>query len=382
MLKKIILTLSVLSYPLITLADQLSLNEDAPKTYIVEKGDTLWDISSVFLEQPWLWPKLWKLNPDVNNPHLIYPGDVLKLTQDENGDPVLVVAKDNDADKTVTPLAEVEEVKEKPSYKWSPKIRQENKNNSAVSLLPLETIAPYLRYDHFFTADELAELPHIIGSDEGYRMTIDGFKVYVNRDVDLAKTYAIYDQGEELFDPETEESLGYYVNLVGTAQAIRTGNMADNEPSTLKVTSAKREIHSGDYVVPVHEGQLLPSVFTMKAADETIQGAIIKAASDGREFGKLEVVMLNKGTEHNVSLGDVMGIKRPSPAVLKTGKGPVYQIEAPRWNRLVSDEETEYKMPQEKLGELMVFKVYSKVSMALILRTEKPARLNDLITAP
>jgi len=381
MLKKIILTLSVLSYPLITLADQLTLNEDAPKTYVVEKGDTLWDISSVFLEQPWLWPKLWKLNPEVNNPHLIYPGDVLRLIQDENGDPVLVIAED-EGEKTVIPVEEVQQVKEKPSFKWSPKIRQENKNNSAVSLLPLETVAPFLRYDHFFTEDELAELPHIVGSDEGYRMSIDGFKVYVNRDVELAKTYAIYDKGEELFDPETEESLGYYVNLVGTAQALRTGNMANNEPSTLKVTTAKREIHSGDYVVPVHEGQLLPSVYTMKAADESLRGAIIKAASDGREFGKLEVVMLNKGTDHNVALGDVMAIKRPSPAVLKTDKGPVYKIEAPRWNRVLSDEETEYKMPEETLGELMVFKVYPQVSMALILRTEKPARLNDLITAP
>lgn len=377
MLKKIILSLSLLSCPLLSLADQIKLNEDAPKTYLVEKGDTLWDISAVFLEQPWLWPQLWRLNPEINNPHLIYPGDVLKLVMDDNGEPMLIV-DNTDADKVVTPVATP---KEKASYKWSPKARMTMKDKSAVELLPLEVIAPYLKYDHLFTEEQLSQLPHIIGSDEGYRMTIDGFKVYVNSDLDLAHTYAIYDQGEELFDPETEESLGFYVNLVGTAQAIRTGNMADNEPATMKVTSAKREIHAGDYVVPVNEGQMLPSIVTMKAVDDSLRGAIVKASSDNREFGKFEVVMINRGTNHNVTIGDVMAIKRPSPAVLKTADGPKYKAEAPRWNRMLSDE-SDYKMPEEPLGELIVFKVFDQASMGLILRTEKPARLKDIITAP
>ncbi len=377
MLKKIILSLSLLTCPLLSLADQLKINDDAPKTYLVEKGDTLWDISAVFLEQPWLWPQLWRLNPEINNPHLIYPGDILKLIMDEQGEPMLIVEKEDPVE-----MEEEEPViKVKPSYKWSPKIRQQIKDDSAISLLPLEVIAPFLKYDQLFTSEQLTQLPHIVGSDEGYRMTIDGFKVYVNSDLDLARTYAIYDKGEELFDPETEESIGFYANLVGTAQALRTGNMANNEPATLKVTSAKREIHAGNYVVPVHEGQLLPSIFTMRAANESIRGSIIKASSDGREFGKLEVVMINRGTEHQVAVGDVMSIKRPSPAVVETRDGPKYKIEAPLWNRMLSSD-SDYKMPEESLGELIVFKVFQQASMALILHTEKPARLQDVIAAP
>ncbi|MCW8864111.1 MAG: LysM peptidoglycan-binding domain-containing protein, partial [Colwellia sp.] len=278
MLKKILLTLSLLTCSFITLADQLKINDDAPKTYIVEKGDTLWDISAIFLEQPWLWPKLWRLNPEINNPHLIYPGDVLTLVFDDQGQPMLVV----------------EPVKVKPSYKWSPKIRQQNKNDSAIRMLPLEVIAPFIKYDHLFSAEQLEQLPYVIGSDEGYRSSITGFKVYVNKDLDLAKTYAIYNKGEEILDPETQESLGFYVDLVATGQALRTGNMAEKEPATIKVSTAKREIRSGDYVVPVHDGQMLPSVFAMKAVDKEFRGAIVKAASDGREFGKLEVVMINR----------------------------------------------------------------------------------------
>lgn len=366
MLKKILLTLSLFTCSTFSLAEQLKINDDAPKTYVVVKGDTLWNISSVFLNQPWLWPKLWRLNPEINNPHLIYPGDVISLVFDENGEPMLVL----------------ESAKVKPSYKWSPKVRQKNKEDSSIKLLPLEIIAPFLKYDHLFSAEQLEQLPHIIGSDEGYRSSMTGFKVYVNEDLELSKTYAIYNKGEEIIDPETEESLGFYVNLVATGQAIRAGNMDDKEPTTLKISTAKREIHSGDYVVPVNDGQMLPSIFTMKAADKSIRGSIIKAASEGREFGKLEIVMLNRGKEHQVVVGDVMSIKRLSPGVVETNSGPKYAHEASRWHRMLSAEGSDYKMPEEYLGELMIFKVYPKASMALILNTEKPARLLDLVAAP
>jgi len=361
MLKKIILSLSLLSCSLLAIADQIKLNDDAPKTHVVVKGDTLWDISALFLEQPWLWPKLWRLNPEINNPHLIYPGDLLKLVFDDNGEPMLVVE----------PV--------KPSYKWSPKIRQEQKQDSAITLLPLEVIAPFLRYDHLFSEDELEELPHIIGSDEGYKMTTKDFKVYINADLDVAQSYAIYDKGEELFDPETDDSLGFYVNLVGTGQILKRGDIESGVPSTMNVGSVKREIHAGNFVVPVNEGQLLPSTFSMKPANESLRGAIVKATNNGREFGKLEVVMINRGIEHNVTVGDVMAIKRTSPAVVETGNGPVYSAETSRWNKITGGD---YKMPEESLGELMVFKVYQNASMALILHTQKPARINDLITAP
>lgn len=366
MLKKLMLTLSLCALSLTSWADQLKINDDAPKTYVVEKGDTLWDISAIFLEQPWLWPKLWRLNPEINNPHLIYPGDILTLVFDDKGQPMLVV----------------EPVKVKPSYKWSPKVRQQNKNDTAVRLLPLEVIAPFIKYEHLFSAEQLEELPHVIGSDEGYRSSVTGFKVYVNENLELAKTYAIYNQGEEIFDPETEESLGFYVDLVATAQALRTGNMEEKEPATLQVTTAKREIRSGDVVVPVHDGQMLPSIFSMKAVSKDFRGTIVKAASDGREFGKLEVVMINRGVDDKVSVGDVMAIKRLSPGVVETSSGPKYTDEAPRWDRMLTSDGSDYKMPEEPLGELMVFKVYQEASMALILRTEKPARLQDIVTAP
>ena len=366
MLKKIMLTLTLFSCPLISLADTLKLNDNAPKTYIVQKGDTLWDISGLFLNQPWLWPKLWRLNAEIENPHLIYPGDIISLVFDENGEPMLVVG----------------EVNSKPSYRLSPKIRQENKADLSIKLLPLDLIAPYLKYDHLFTTEQLSQFPYVIGNDEGYRSAVNGFNVYVNKDLVLAKTYAIYNKGEAVIDPETQKILGFHVDLVATGQAVKAGNMTEKVPATLKVSTSKRELRSGDYVVPVHEGQMLPSVFTMKAADPSFRGAIIKAANKGREFGKLEVVMLNRGIEHKVTVGDVMSIKRLSPGVVEAISGPKYIEQAARWDRMLANDGSAYQMPQEYVGELMVFKVYTQASMALIMRTEKPARINDMVTAP
>ena len=370
MLKKLLLSLILFTPPLVSLAEQLKMNENAPKTYVVEKGDTLWDISSIFLKQPWLWPKLWRLNPEIDNPHLIYPGDVLNLVFDEQGEPMLVVAGSKDT---------VEKIK--PSYKWTPQVRKQLKNDDAITLLPLQVVAPFLIYDSLFTEAELENMPYILGSDEGYRMSVDGFKVYVNSDLETGKTYAIYDKAEELFDPETEESIGFYMDLVGTGQSIVTGDMSDNKPSTIKVNSAKREIHAGNFIVPVNEGQLMPANFSMRAAAPSLRGSIIKAVSDNREFGQFEVVMINQGSEHQVNTGDVVAIKRPSPQVLDTRDGPAYKQEASRWYKVLSSD-SDYKMPEETLGNMMIFKVYPKASMALILKTTKPARLNDVVTAP
>jgi hypothetical protein len=367
MLKKIIFSLSLMFYSLLSFADQITLNENAPTTYIVVKGDTLWDISAIFLEQPWLWPKLWRLNPEINNPHLIYPGDVLTLVYDENGQPMLVKGEIN-SDKIT-----------KPTYKWSPAIRQQQKQDNAITLLPLEIIAPYLKYEHLFTEEQLDALPHVLGSDEGHRMTTNNFKVYVNDNLDLAKSYAIYNRGEEILDPETGDSLGFLVDLVAIGQVLQGGDIDNDVPSTMRIGSVKREILAGDYVVPVNEGQLLPAVFVMKPGKEAMRGAIVQASSKGREFAKMEVIMINRGIEHEVTAGDVMAIKRTSPAVVETSNGPAYINDTSRWNQIVG---TDYKMPEESVGTLMVFKVYQQASLALILSTEKPARINDVITAP
>lgn len=362
MLKKIILIVISLSISWLVLADQVKLKEGAPKTYIVKKGDTLWDISGIFLDQPWLWPKLWRLNPDISNPHLIYPGDKLRLVFDEHGQPMLV--------------------KGKPELKWSPKVRTTLKDQNPVSTLPLNVIAPYIKYSNLFSQQELDNLPYVLGSDEGYQSSVDSFKIYVKGDLALGKSYALYQKGKKIVDPETGEELGYQAILTGTGKAIRTGDIANKKPGTLYLDNVRREVRAGDFVVPVNQNQLLPSYFTMQAVSPETRGTIIQSNVEAREFGKLNVVMINLGGNHSVKQGDVFTIKRKSPGVTETRDGPVYTADASPWYGLINSGDSDYDMPEETIGEMMVFKVYDKVSMALILQTEKPIRLADVVTAP
>jgi hypothetical protein len=343
------------------LADELTLNPKAPKSYLVKRGDTLWDISGFFLKQPWLWPKLWRLNPDINNPHLIYPGDELRLVFDDNGQPMLV--------------------KGKPELKWSPKIRQQLKDQHPVSTLPLHVIAPFIRYDQVKTTQELDLLPYIIGNDEGYNSSLDGFKVYVNSDLVVGQSYGLYHKGSAIMDPETTETLSYNVKLVGTGKAIQRGDMSQKQPSTLYLENTIRELHSGAYVVPVNEEQQYPSVFTMRAGN-TIKGKIISSVTNLRKFAKYDVVMINRGSVKNVQAGDVLTVSRKSPAVVETSDGPQNVSDTSRWSRMVSGNNSDYDMPTEAIGQVMIFRVYTEVSMALILSAEKPLRVLDGVTAP
>jgi hypothetical protein len=344
------------------LADELALKADAPKSYIVKKGDTLWDISGVFLNQPWLWPKLWRLNPEINNPHLIYPGDELRLVFDAQGQPMLV--------------------KGKPELKWSPKIRKHLKEQNPVTTLPLHVIAPFIRYDSVKTLAELEGLPHVIGSDEGYKSSIDGLKVYINSDLVVGQSYGIYHKGTAIIDPNSNETLGYNIRLVGTGKALQSGDMSKKQPSTIYIDGAKREIRSGAYVIPVNDDQQYPSIFTMQAASPDTKGLIVSSVTELREFAKFDVVMINKGKSQAVQAGDVLTVNRKSPAVIETDNGPKYASDTSRWNRMANESSSDYDMPAEAIGQVMVFRVYDKVSMALILHSEKPLRVLDGVAAP
>ena len=392
MLKKLLLSVAFSTLPMISMADDLQINDGAPETYIVEEGDTLWDISSLFLDQPWLWPQLWRLNPEISNPHLIYPGDILRLIYDDAGEPQLIVEEEPEEEIFEEPVVVVEEYPEivepapvvervKPTIKLSPSLRKQVKE-TPISTLPLKVIAPYIKYDSLLTQEQIDQLPYVIGGEDGYKSSLDDVRIYVTDDLVLGKSYAIYHKEEQIIDPETEEPLGYSIKLAGTAQAIRNGDMANKRPGTLLVNSANREIRAGNIIMPINEGQLLPSFFTMQKADDSIRGTIVKSSSDGREFGKLEVIMLNRGEMHNVKQGDILLIKRKGPGIVESKLGPQYTSDASRWARLSTDNGSEYDMPEEDVGQIMVFKVYDKASMALILKTSKPARLNDVVVAP
>lgn len=401
MLKTITTSLAalLLCYTSLSTAEELVLKADAPKKYTVKQGDTLWDISGMYLSQPWLWPQLWKLNPQVDNPHLIYPGDVLSLSFDADGNPVLEVNEDSNVVKispdTSAPVAEPEvtaseelvsdedsaEMSRPEGYrKLSPQQRKTMKSTKAVTTLPLKMIRPFLTYEQALSESEINKLPYVLGANDQIKNSIKEHVLYVRGELELGASYGIYRKGKAYIDPETEELLGYETVLVATGKVFRPGNKENKEPASVQVIDVKQEIRQGDKLLPAADGQSLPAFFVMKKPEKSIEGVIIDTTSDLREFSKWDIVVLNKGLIDDVAPGHMFSIYRNSPAVVDTKHGPVYLTDASKYEKLTGGIDGEVlQMPKEKIGNLMVFKVSDRVSFAIVTGTRQPIRVGDLI---
>ncbi|WP_306518013.1 LysM peptidoglycan-binding domain-containing protein [Rheinheimera sp.] len=395
MLKTITTSLAalLLCYTSLSTAEELVLKADAPKNYTVKEGDTLWDISGMYLSQPWLWPQLWKLNPQVDNPNLIYPGDVLSLTFDADGNPVLEVNDDSKVVKispdTSAPVAEPEVTASEDSTamsrpegykKLSPQQRKTMKSTKAVTTLPLKMIRPFLTYEQALSESEINKLPYVLGANDQIKNSIKEHILYVRGELELGASYGIYRQGKAYIDPQTEDLLGYETILVATAKVFRPGSKENNEPASVQVIDVKQEIRQGDKLLPAAEGQSLPAFFVMKKPEKSIEGVIIDTTSDLREFSKWDIVVLNKGLIDDVAPGHMFSIYRNSPSVVDTKRGPVYLTDASKYEKLTGGIDGEVlQMPKEKIGNLMVFKVSDRVSFAIVTGTRQPIRVGDLI---
>jgi hypothetical protein len=377
----------LLCYTGLVNAQELTLKPDAPKNYTVKQGDTLWDISGLYLAQPWLWPQLWKLNPQVDNPHLIYPGDVLSLTFDADGNPVLAV-NDENAVITVSPdteaaVSDAEVVAITGSSgikKLTPQIRKTIKSTQAVTTLPLKMIRPFLTFEQALTEADIAALPYVLGANDEWKNTVAEQILYVKGELELGSSYGIYRKGKAYVDPATEELLGYETILVATGKVFRPGSTENNTPSSIQVIDVKQEIKQGDRLIPASDGQSLPAFFVMSKPEKVIDGVIIDTTSDLREFSKWDIVVLNKGLIEDVKAGHMFAIYRKSPAVVDTKRGPVYVSDASKYEKLTGGIEGDVlEMPREKIGQLMVFKVSDRVSFAIVTSTTRPIRVGDLI---
>ncbi|NMM42490.1 LysM peptidoglycan-binding domain-containing protein [Pseudoalteromonas arctica] len=351
-----------------SLADVLTMKKDAPKQYVVKKGDTLWGISGIYLQEPWQWPELWQMNPQINNPHLIYPGDALSLIYDEHGNPRLVI---NQGYKKLSPHG---------------RIVQKDKN--AIPTLPLELLRPYLTYEQALNADDIADKPYILGANVNTKMNTEGHIVYVKGELKLHESYAIYRKGDTYVDPQTHEVLANKAQLVAVGRVFRKGDIANGVPASVKVEQVKREVKAGDFLMPAIEGQLLPAYFNIHRPEQPVQGEIIASVTGLREFSTMDIVVLNLGAQQQIKEGHILDIERQSPTVFDGRNGPRYKEDSNSLEKLVTNaneffgveadaDTTVWHMPKEQVGQLMVFKVYKNVSYALIVKNQHPIRVGD-----
>lgn len=324
------------------LADEIVLNPSHPTRYIVVKGDTLWDIAGRFLQSPWQWPKIWKRNPYIRNPHLIYPGDVIVLTYDASGRPWLSLANQQ-------------------TTRLSPQIRSEP-SEEAIPTIPINAIRQFLTNAQVATKNEIDNAPYIVSFAEEHLIGGAGNTIYV-RSIDAGTTdrYTVFRPGDVLKDPETNEILGHEALFVADTELVRTG-----DPATLRLLRTGMQAIVGDRLLPVRD-ERIPLNYYPRAPEQAIKGHIIGVLGGVTQIGQYSVVVIDRGRREGLEPGHVLEIYQA---------GPVIRDVVSRYST------KKVKLPNEKAGVLMVFRPFERVSYALVMRATRPMHTLDIVQTP
>ncbi|MCL1051012.1 LysM peptidoglycan-binding domain-containing protein [Shewanella abyssi] len=356
LMKRLLLLASLIFGCTFVFADTLTLKSGHPESYVVKKGDTLWDISAFFLKDPWRWPKLWGANPQVANPHLIYPGDRLTLVFID-GEPRLVVKP---------------HLSKSPAGRISPK-------NSAIPVIDLSLIQSYLLQNRVVDAQWFEQQPMIMGGESESRHHIVSDIVYVQGELTVGDKFGVYSSGREFSNVEGV-ALGLEVVLTASGRVVESGPV-----SKVELLSSLRETKAGYRVLPIEDDSLMSAYFQPKAAEITAATTVLASGQDIREMGKFDVVYLDRGDSDGIETGHVFSIFKEGDVVVIDGDGqPVQPNDRNRYEKILASISTASatQMPDLYRGKLMVFKVFEKVSLGIILVNERPVRVADKLTIP
>jgi hypothetical protein len=320
-----------------------ALNPRHPERYVVQRGDTLWDIAATFLRDPWYWPEIWQINPQVENPHLIFPGDILSLVYLDDGRPVLQVERGGGIERL------------------SPRVRA-YPLEEAISTIPYETLRAFLTRPAILNEDELEELPYIVAQRDGL-MGSAGRDVYVrNTEAGVGETFNVVHLGKPLVDPDDDAVLGYEGIYIGSGGISRTG-----DPATLHLEESAREALVGDYLL--QETEPPPFTFFPRAPDEEIDGRIISVVDGVSLIGQYQVITINRGERHGMEAGHVLRIYQTGEVITDPVRG----------RKLFTEK---VRLPDEPAGTMMVFRTFDRMSYALVMEATNDIAVLDTVRNP
>lgn len=326
------------TFTMLAIAAEPPFNEDVPDKYTVKKGDTLWDISEFFLRDPWLWPEIWYVNPQIRNPHLIYPGDIISLVYID-GRPRLTLQRGRD-------------IKLSPEVKVLP-------HADAIPALPLDIINNFLSRNRLVTQEEIDGAPYVVAGYEKRLLSGSGDNFYARGQFDETPAYGLYRIGKPYVDPETDELLGIRAQDVGSAK-LKT---VEGDIGTLLASRTIEEVRIGERLFP-HEERRLESTFYPSAPESEVEGVIMAVEGGVSQVGHLDVVAINRGEREGLTEGNVLAIfKRGETITDKVAKEKI-------------------TLPHERAGLLMIFRTFEKMSYGLVLNAERPLAVNDILKNP
>ena len=328
----------------------IPIKPGAPERYTVVRGDTLWDISGLYLEDPWLWPEIWHVNPQIDNPHLIYPGDVLSLVW-VDGRPQLRMERD-------VVSADI---------RLSPQVRYRSLED-AITTIPYDVIASFLSKPTVIDKKTARNAPYILGIRESHLIAGSGFHVYVRgTDAPIGTRFRLYHIGDELFDPDNGRLLGHEGLYVGEGRITETG-----DPSTMFLTETRREALQGDRLIL--EEPNLPMNFYPRAPAQPVEGKIVSVVDGVSLIGSYQIVSINLGAEDGMESGHVLSVFQTGDVVTDryAQNGGVRKIFRSR----------KVQLPEEHAGELMIFRVLDEISYGLIMHATSEIKILDTVRDP
>jgi hypothetical protein len=322
----------------------LAMKPDAPERYVVVRGDTLWSIAQRYTDSPWRWSELWELNKDeLKNPHRIYPGDVIVLDRSRSR---LALATD--------------------TVKLSPKVRAESTALASIPTIPTSVIEPFLARPLVIEADGLDNAPTIVAAEDSRVLLAPGHRAFVRGMGDSkVATWYVYRRGGALVDPESKVTLGYEAVYLGVAQVIRPG-----EAAVIQLTSVAQEIGVGDKLLPAGKPEL--PTYAPRAPLGKVNGRVLSLygrESRMGEYGNQTVVSLSVGKSQGIEVGNVVALYRPGATVAEAR-----QSKGPSAGPLT--------LPNERYGVALVFRVFDRVSYALVMNVSKSVLAQDLVQNP
>ncbi|MDF2641903.1 MAG: LysM peptidoglycan-binding protein [Pseudomonas sp.] len=322
---------------------QVQLREGHPQRYTVVPGDTLWDISGKFLSEPWKWREVWRANPQVRDPDLIYPGDSLILSY-VDGQPRVTLSRGES----------------RGTIKLSPRVRS-TPTVEAIPSIPLGAINAFLISNRIVdSAEQFQEAPYIVAGNAERVLSGSGDRIYVRGTLDPQHSvYGLFRQGKTYTDPQTEEVLGINADNIGSGEIVAT----EGDVSTLVLQRSNQEVRLGDRLFSSEE-RAINSTFMPTPPQTEIDGLILDVPRGVTQVGEYDVVTLNKGKRDGLTEGNVL-------AIYKTG-------ETVR-DRITGES---VKIPDERAGLLMVFRTYDKLSYGLVLQAQRSMAVLDKVRNP
>jgi hypothetical protein len=328
----------------------LVLNPNAPDSYVVKRGDTLWGIAKVFLRDPWFWPEIWQVNPQIQNPHLIYPGDTLRLVYIE-GRPTIMLQR-GDAARVL------------------PRVRSEPLQG-AITTIPYEAVAAFMSKPFVLEKDQIKSAPYVLATRDLHVVMSDGDTVYArgfSSPAELGAHYSMVRVGEALRDPDDNRIVGYNGVFTGSGRVTRIG-----DPATLIMTESTRETYPGDKLFT--GGVDVPLDFVPSPPKGPINGRII-AVSDGVTIiGQYQVVVINRGARDGLEPGNVLAVFALGGTINDTENHGFLSGKS----SLIP---TRVRLPDERTGTFMVFKTFDHLSYGLIMEATDVLRVADRVENP